>query len=89
MNFAIYLPNYGDAISARTLSELANAAERAGWYGFFLFDHILVSKNQGQPYVDPWVALAAMSMTTECIRLGTTLTPLARRPLGRCFPLEA
>lgn len=79
MNFAIYLPNYGDAVNAQNLSELARLAEHAGWDGFFLFDHILVSKNQGHHMVDPWVALAAMSMTTKHIRLGTTLTPLARR----------
>jgi alkanesulfonate monooxygenase SsuD/methylene tetrahydromethanopterin reductase-like flavin-dependent oxidoreductase (luciferase family) len=79
MKFGIYLSNYGEAISARSLSELARASEAAGWDGFFLFDHILVSKNQGHRMVDPWVALAAMSMTTERIRLGTTLTPLARR----------
>lgn len=29
--------------------------------------------------VDPWVALSAMAMTTQSIRLGTALTPLARR----------
>jgi alkanesulfonate monooxygenase SsuD/methylene tetrahydromethanopterin reductase-like flavin-dependent oxidoreductase (luciferase family) len=79
MNFGIYLPNYGDAISGHSLSELAHAAEQAGWDGIFLFDHILVSKNQGHHMVDPWVALAAMAMTTSRIRIGTTLTPLARR----------
>ena len=79
MNFGIYLPNYGDAISGHSLSELAHAAEQAGWDGIFLFDHILVSKNQGYHMVDPWVALAAMAMTTSRIRIGTTLTPLARR----------
>lgn len=79
MNFGIYLPNYGDAISARNLAELANTAEKAGWDGFFIFDHILVSKNKGHQMVDPWVALAAMAMTSEHIRLGTTVTPVARR----------
>jgi len=32
-----------------------------------------------QPFVDPWVALTAAAMTTEHIRLGTTVTPLPRR----------
>ena len=79
MRYGIYLPNYGDAISARNLAELASVAEKSGWDGFFIFDHILVSKNQGHRMVDPWVALAAMAMTTERIRLGTTVTPVARR----------
>lgn len=79
MKFGIYLPNYGDAISARNLAELARTADEVGWDGFFIFDHILVSKNSGHQMVDPWVALAAMAMTTEHIRLGTTATPVARR----------
>lgn len=79
MRFGIYLPNYGEAISARSLAQLASAAEGAGWDGFFIFDHILVSKNQGHQMVDPWVALAAMAMKTDRIRMGTTVTPLARR----------
>lgn len=79
MKFGIYLPNYGEAVDARALADLAKKAEQAGWDGFFLWDHILVSKNQGHPIVDPWVALAAMAMTTKRIRLGTTLTPVARR----------
>jgi len=79
MNFGIYLPNYGDAVSARNLAKLGSAAEKAGWDGFFIFDHILVSKNKGHQMVDPWVALAAMAMTTDHIRIGTTVTPLARR----------
>ena len=31
------------------------------------------------PLVDPWVTLAAIAMHTERIRIGTTLTPVARR----------
>lgn len=79
MNFGIFLPNYGEAIDARNLAELASAAEKSGWDGIFIYDQILVSKSQGHPMVDPWVALAAMAMTTGRIRLGTALTPLARR----------
>jgi len=75
----VYLPNYGAAISARSLMELASTAERAGWDGFFLWDHILVSKTAGHPMVDPWVALGAMATVTGRIRLGTTVTPVARR----------
>ncbi len=79
MQFGVYLPNYGEGISARSLMELAAIAEQNGWDGFFLWDHILVSKNAGHPMVDPWVALAAMATVTERIRLGTTVTPVARR----------
>ena len=77
MHFAIDTPNFGDYADPRLLTELAREAEDAGWDGFFLWDHI----GAGWPYPvgDPWVQLAAMAMTTERIRLGTTVTPLPRR----------
>ncbi|MEW6045473.1 MAG: LLM class flavin-dependent oxidoreductase [Bacillota bacterium] len=35
--------------------------------------------KHGTPTYDPWIALAAMAMRTERIRLGTLVTPLSRR----------
>src|SRR4030042_3601276 len=79
MQYGIYSPNFGAEISPRAMAELARDAERAGWDGFFLWDHILYSKSQRIPLLDPWVTLAAMAMTTKRIRIGTTVTPVARR----------
>jgi alkanesulfonate monooxygenase SsuD/methylene tetrahydromethanopterin reductase-like flavin-dependent oxidoreductase (luciferase family) len=45
--------------------------------GFFIWDHVAMSPPQ--PLVDPWVALAAIATTTSRIRIGTMVTPLARR----------
>lgn len=79
MKYGIYTPNFGAEINARAMAELARDAERAGWDGFFLWDHILYSKSQRIPLLDPWVTLGAMAMTTKRIRIGTTVTPVARR----------
>ena len=79
MHFGIYLPNFGTECSPRSLADLASAAEAAGWDGFFLWDHMLASKSQKLPIVDPWITLAAAATQTERIRLGTTVTPVARR----------
>jgi alkanesulfonate monooxygenase SsuD/methylene tetrahydromethanopterin reductase-like flavin-dependent oxidoreductase (luciferase family) len=79
MKYGLYLPNYGDETSAHHLAELARAAEDSGWDGFFIWDHILASPSARKPMVDPWVSLAAAAMATERIRLGTTVTPVARR----------
>jgi alkanesulfonate monooxygenase SsuD/methylene tetrahydromethanopterin reductase-like flavin-dependent oxidoreductase (luciferase family) len=79
MHYGIYTPNYGAELSARALAELAHEAEESGWDGFFIWDQIHVSKSLRVPVLDPWVALAAMAMTTQHIRLGTTVTPVARR----------
>jgi alkanesulfonate monooxygenase SsuD/methylene tetrahydromethanopterin reductase-like flavin-dependent oxidoreductase (luciferase family) len=79
MFYGIYTPNFGAQTSPQLLAELAAEAEQAGWDGFFLWDHMLYSLNQNLPLFDPWVALAGMAMRTERLRLGTTVTPLARR----------
>lgn len=76
MKYGIYLPNFGPFGDARVLAGLAHDAEKAGWDGFFIWDHIA---GMGVPFVDPWVALAAIAMSTQQIRIGTTVTPLPRR----------
>jgi alkanesulfonate monooxygenase SsuD/methylene tetrahydromethanopterin reductase-like flavin-dependent oxidoreductase (luciferase family) len=77
MRYGLYVPNFGEFATARTFAELARAAEDAGWDGFFLWDHIL--NGAGLPMVDPWVALTAMALGTERLRLGPLVTPLPRR----------
>ncbi len=78
MKFGLMLPNrghlYGDA---NLLVELALGAEKAGWEGFFLWDHI--GGKGGEPTIDPWLCLGAIASQTRTIRLGTMVTPLARR----------
>jgi alkanesulfonate monooxygenase SsuD/methylene tetrahydromethanopterin reductase-like flavin-dependent oxidoreductase (luciferase family) len=76
MKFGIYLPNFGSYGEARVLANLAQDAENSGWDGFFIWDHIA---GLTLPMVDPWVALAAIAVTTHRIRIGTTVTPLPRR----------
>jgi len=74
------VPNFGDCCgSARELAELAVEAEKSGWDGFFIFDHIQYSNNERVPLVDPWVALATIAMNTKRVRIGPLVTPLARR----------
>ncbi len=77
MKYGVYLPNFGAFSDPRLLAELASAAERAGWDGFFLWDH--VARPDAPPVVDPWIALAAVALATERIRIGALVTPLARR----------
>jgi alkanesulfonate monooxygenase SsuD/methylene tetrahydromethanopterin reductase-like flavin-dependent oxidoreductase (luciferase family) len=79
MLYGLYLPNFGDETSARSLAKLAREAEEAGWDGFFLWDHIVYRARPPVTMVDPWIALAAIALTTERLRIGTTVTPVARR----------
>jgi alkanesulfonate monooxygenase SsuD/methylene tetrahydromethanopterin reductase-like flavin-dependent oxidoreductase (luciferase family) len=82
MQYGLYLPNYGVFGDVRLLADLAREAEAVGWDGFFLWDHIAEQYEDTTtmlPMIDPWVALAAIAMQTEKLRIGTTVTPLPRR----------
>jgi alkanesulfonate monooxygenase SsuD/methylene tetrahydromethanopterin reductase-like flavin-dependent oxidoreductase (luciferase family) len=62
------------------LVELGIAAERAGFDGFFLWDHIVFANSgDGPPIADPWLVLAVVAANTTRIRLGTMITPVPRR----------
>ena len=80
MKYAINVPNFGAFGDPQVLVGLAREAEAAGWDGFFVWDHMLGFEiPQGVPITDPWIALAGAAATTSRIRLGTMVTPLARR----------
>ena len=77
MRFAVDIPNFGEYFHPRTMAEIGKEAEDAGWDGLFIWDHLWLGETD--PFVDPWVALTAIALNTERIRLGTMVTPLARR----------
>jgi alkanesulfonate monooxygenase SsuD/methylene tetrahydromethanopterin reductase-like flavin-dependent oxidoreductase (luciferase family) len=62
----------------RLLADLAARAEDRGWDAVFLWDHIVYSPP-AKAVADPWVAMAAMAMTTERVLLGPMVTPPGRR----------
>lgn len=76
MRYGVSVPNIGDA---DTLVGLGVAAETGGWDGFFLWDHIRFSAEFPVPVHDPWVLLGALATRTSSVRLGTMVTPVARR----------
>ena len=79
MQYALYLPIGGACSDPRLLAEFAALAEASGWDGVFLEDYIVYQGKPAMPTCDPWIALAAMALNTRHIRLGTAITPLARR----------
>jgi alkanesulfonate monooxygenase SsuD/methylene tetrahydromethanopterin reductase-like flavin-dependent oxidoreductase (luciferase family) len=78
MRFGITLPAFADFSDPRALAELAHQAESAGWDGFFIWDHIFFDPTF-HPVADTWVALAAVALNTQRLRIGTMITPIARR----------
>jgi alkanesulfonate monooxygenase SsuD/methylene tetrahydromethanopterin reductase-like flavin-dependent oxidoreductase (luciferase family) len=74
---ALYLPPFGTFDDVNLLLDLACEAEQAGWDGFFMWDHLLFEVDV--PFVDAWIALAAIAAATERMRIGPLVTPIPRR----------
>ena len=83
MRFAVDVPNCGDFADPRVVADLARRAEQAGWDGLFVWDHVTHRKVLRRAIADPWVLLTAAALATERIRLGTMITPLARRRVSK------
>jgi hypothetical protein len=77
LRFGLFFPPFAGLAEPGRVVELARAAERSGWDGFFLWDHILALP--GMAVADPWVTMAAVAQSTARMRLGMLVTPLARR----------
>lgn len=81
MRYSINIPNFGDFADVEKIMAIATAAERAGWDGLFIWDHVVHDKarRRGTPFADPWVAMTAIALSTQRLRFGPLLTPVARR----------
>ncbi len=67
----------GDLADPSVLAEIAVVAERAGWDGVFVWDHLW--NRTLVPFADPFVTLAAVAAATERVVIGTMVTALPRR----------
>jgi alkanesulfonate monooxygenase SsuD/methylene tetrahydromethanopterin reductase-like flavin-dependent oxidoreductase (luciferase family) len=76
VRYGVSVPNIGELDQ---LLELGTAADASGWDGFFVWDQMLLTKDSPVRVYDPWVTLAAVAERTARIRLGTMVTPIARR----------
>jgi len=74
LKYGLDVPTTREYADARKLADLAAEAERAGWDGFFLWDVWLDT----QPVIDIWVALTAVALSTQRLRFGPFVLPLAR-----------
>jgi alkanesulfonate monooxygenase SsuD/methylene tetrahydromethanopterin reductase-like flavin-dependent oxidoreductase (luciferase family) len=74
----LFFPLFDELADPALVARLSAEAEDAGWHGVFVWDQV----RWGEPVVDvadPWITLAAIATATERLRLGTMVTPLARR----------
>jgi probable F420-dependent oxidoreductase len=77
VRFGICVANIGTYADPRASVRVARAAEECGWEGVFVWDHLAFV--WGPPAADPWVTLAAIASATSLVRIGTAVTPVARR----------
>jgi alkanesulfonate monooxygenase SsuD/methylene tetrahydromethanopterin reductase-like flavin-dependent oxidoreductase (luciferase family) len=77
IRYGIVMANLGDYANPRVAVRIARAAETAGWEAFFVWDHLGFVWRA--PSCDPWVVLSAVAVSTTRLKLGTAITPLARR----------
>jgi probable F420-dependent oxidoreductase len=77
VRFGICLANIGSYADPRVGVRVAEAAEAAGWDGVFIWDHLAFVWDA--PAADPWVVLSAIAGATSRVRIGTAVTPVARR----------
>jgi alkanesulfonate monooxygenase SsuD/methylene tetrahydromethanopterin reductase-like flavin-dependent oxidoreductase (luciferase family) len=76
MRHALHVPNFA---APGDLVELGVTAERSGWDGVLLWDHVFGGPGFAVPMADPWVTLGALATATSRVRLGTAVTPVPRR----------
>lgn len=76
VRFGLSFPNFGAYAEPGSVVEIAVAAERSGWDGFFVWDHIVVA--DGVPVADPWILLGAVAEATDRIRLGPMVAAVPR-----------
>ena len=67
----------GDLADPGLHADVAASAERAGWDGVFVWDHLW--NRTLVPFADPFVTLAAIAMATRRVVIGTMVTALPRR----------
>jgi alkanesulfonate monooxygenase SsuD/methylene tetrahydromethanopterin reductase-like flavin-dependent oxidoreductase (luciferase family)/predicted kinase len=67
------------------LSDMARAADEAGFAGLALMDHLIQVPQVGrawEPIPEPWVTLGALAALRTDLDLGTLCTPVTFRPAG-------
>jgi alkanesulfonate monooxygenase SsuD/methylene tetrahydromethanopterin reductase-like flavin-dependent oxidoreductase (luciferase family) len=83
MHYSLEVPNFGDFASPRVFAEVARRAQEAGWDALLVWDHVVGEPEERWEIADPWILLTAAALATDRIRLGTAVTPVARRRPGK------
>ncbi|TFG09465.1 LLM class flavin-dependent oxidoreductase [Candidatus Heimdallarchaeota archaeon] len=78
IKYGLGLIQFNEFSNPDIVVDFAVEAEKAGWDGIFLIDHIMFSREQISSITDTWILLAAIAARTEKIKIGTCVTALPR-----------
>lgn len=95
MEIGLHIPQVGPFARRESIERFVRAAEDAGFDGLWVFDHVVIRKEQGSAYpysadgrlgfrptldfLEPLTLLAFVAATTTRIRLGTSVLVLPMR----------
>jgi alkanesulfonate monooxygenase SsuD/methylene tetrahydromethanopterin reductase-like flavin-dependent oxidoreductase (luciferase family) len=74
----LFVAPFDPLADPRVVGDLAATAEKSGWEGFFVWDHLQYGERV-TAIADVWTCCAAVAMRTERLLFGPMVTPLARR----------
>ena len=74
----IFVAPFEELSEPAVVAALAARAEKRGWDGFFVWDHVAY-RQPVRRVADPWITLAAVALASERLVIGPLVTPLARR----------
>ena len=80
IKYGLGLIQFNEFSDPEVVIDFAVEAEKAGWDGIFLIDHVQFSRDQISSIAEPWVLLGAIAARTERIKIGTCVTALPRYP---------
>ncbi len=87
LHVGLTLPQIGG--SFQDVVAITRRAEAAGFDGAFLFDHLWPMGARRRPILECWTTLAALTASTERIKLGTLVTRVTIRNPGLLAKMAA
>lgn len=79
LRHGVSVPPFAELSEPAVVADLAVRAERAGWDGCFVWDHLMRDADETEIIGSTSVTLAAIASATRTIRFGAMVTPVTRR----------
>lgn len=76
--YGLALIQFNEFANPDIVVEFAVEAEKAGWDGIFVCDHLLFSREPVNSIAETWILMSAIAAKTKKIKIGTYVTPLPR-----------